>query len=289
MKHRDRALAVDLYVSCWNNADILGFFFRHYDPIVRTYVVFDDGSTDGSAAMLAAHPRVEVQELPTALPSESRAMVTLSPAESCWRKTSADADWVIICDVDEHLYHRNLGGYLAACKAQEITILPALGYQMLSDRLPAGGLLADQVTRGAPFEKMSKLNIFNPQAIERLNYGVGRHRAAPIGRVIAPDEDELLNLHFKYLDFERVMTRHAASAMRLNKTDRENGWGHRWQYSREELQADWAAFETRAIDVIRDPYPAETHGEPRWWDRYRRRNQSALPTASTGKGLAGNG
>ena len=40
---------------------MLPFFFRHYDPIVDRYIVYDDGSTDRTLEMLAAHPRVEVR------------------------------------------------------------------------------------------------------------------------------------------------------------------------------------------------------------------------------------
>ena len=42
-------MRVDLYTVCWNEADFLPFFFRDYDPWVDRYVVYDDGSTDGTA------------------------------------------------------------------------------------------------------------------------------------------------------------------------------------------------------------------------------------------------
>ena len=40
---------------------MLPFFFRHYDRFVDRYVIFDDGSTDNSPAMLTGHPRVELR------------------------------------------------------------------------------------------------------------------------------------------------------------------------------------------------------------------------------------
>lgn len=264
---------IDLYFSCWDNADLLPFLFRHYDPFVRRYVAFDDGSTDGSLDILRSHPKVELRSIPAGHADQAHSTVALPLSETVWRERSMDADWIMMCDVDEHLYHADLINYLERCKAQGITIIPALGYQMLSDSFPVEGLLSDQVRRGAPFDKMSKLNVFDPKAIERLNYTVGRHQAAPTGRVVAPDEDELLNLHFKYLEFERVMRRHTAAAARLNDADRQRSWGHRWRFSREELRADWAAFEERAIDVMSEPRPAESHREARWWDRYRRSRQ----------------
>ena len=59
-------MRIDLYTRCWNDAHMLGFFFRHYDPLVQRYVVFDDGSTDGSLDFLRAHPKVEVRPMPPA-------------------------------------------------------------------------------------------------------------------------------------------------------------------------------------------------------------------------------
>ena len=43
-------MKIDLYFSCWNNEDILGFFFRHYDRFVRRYYVYDDGSPGAAYA-----------------------------------------------------------------------------------------------------------------------------------------------------------------------------------------------------------------------------------------------
>src|SRR4029450_5864723 len=51
---------VHLYATCWNEIRLLGFFFRHYDPVVQRYVIFDDGSTDGSLDLLRGPPEGRV-------------------------------------------------------------------------------------------------------------------------------------------------------------------------------------------------------------------------------------
>jgi hypothetical protein len=263
-------MIIDLYFACWDNADILPFFFRHYDRFVRHYVALDDGSTDGSLDILSGHARVEIGKMPRAGPDEAHSTIALPLAETIWRERSKDADWVIMCDVDEHLYHSDLLAYLAWCKDEGTTIIPALGYQMLSDTLPKNGLLCEQVIRGAPFKSMSKLNVFSPRDVERLNYAPGRHSAAPTGNIVAPDRDELMNLHYKYLDFERVMRRHAACATRLTGRDVERKAGHRWLFTRDELRADWQEFDARAVDIRGECEPWHSHTEPRWWNHYRR-------------------
>lgn len=273
-------MKIDLYSSCWNNLDNLEFFFRHYDPFVRKYVFYDDGSTDGSVEFLRTHPRVEVRAMPRVDPSQSRSITTLSPAETCWREGSMDADWVMICDNDEHIYHPDMAGYLGKRREEGITIIPALGYQMLSSSMPDRGLLCETITRGAPWGQMSKMNVFHPRAIRRLNYSPGRHTASPEGDIVAPDQDELLNLHYKYIDFERVAHRNEVAARRLNAKDAEAGLAHRWRFSREQLREDWDAFERRAVDIRHQGEAWRTHSEPRWWEGYRRSAGAGLPVAA---------
>lgn len=191
---------------------------------------------------------------------------------SCWKESRGVADWVVATEIDEHLHHPDLTAYLEACKSAGITIVPALGYQMLSEVFPEEGLrLCDSVTMGAPFAKMSKLNIFRPDAIEAINYAPGRHTARPEGEIVAPDRDELLLLHYKYLDFERTHRRHQQSATRLRAMEIAKSWGHRWLWSREQLREDWQNFASQLVDVSRsDLEPWRSHPAPRWWERYRK-------------------
>src|SRR5262249_51259652 len=115
---------------------MLGFMFRHYDDLVQRYVVYDDGSTDGSLDLLRAHPKVEIRDpSPYRIPG-SYVLSGLSLLEQCWKEPREQADWVIVGDIDEHLFHPRLAHYLKASKRAGVTIIPALGYQMVSDAFP---------------------------------------------------------------------------------------------------------------------------------------------------------
>jgi len=265
-------MRVDLYALCWNDADMLGFFFRHYDPFVQRYVIYDDGSTDRSLEILHANPKVEVRA--AALDDrnpESWVLSGMRLIESFWKESRGVADWVIITDIDEHLHHPDLAPYLAARKNEGVTIIPALGYQMLSEIFPRSDqLLCESLTTGAPWVQMNKLGVFSPDSIEAVNYSLGRHTARPSGDVVAPDRDELLLLHYKYLGFEHTQRRHEECAPRLQKMDLENGWCHRWSWSREQLEKDWKNFERELVDVSQpDLRPWQSHPAPRWWEPYR--------------------
>lgn len=265
-------MKIDLYARCWNERDMLPFFFLHYDKIVERYIVYDDGSTDDSQDILRSNPKVELRRMPPYSDPESRISSALALQETCWKESRGIADWVIVTDIDEHLYHPDLYQYLAQCRSNGVTIIPALGYQMLSEQFPARtNLLCRSFTKGACCPLYSKLNIFSPIEIDAVNYTPGRHTAAPTGNVVSPARDELLLLHYHYLDFERVRKRYAQFLTRQRKTDIAMGWGGQYSWSSEQLRNTWDAIASRLVDISRPNLrPWETHEGPRWWrDRHR--------------------
>jgi len=245
---------------------MLGFFFRHYDGVVERYFVYDDGSEDESLDLLKAHPKVTLGALPYTDP-RSRILSAAAFFDSCWQDSRGEADWVIVTDIDEHLYHPDLAAYIAACDRAGVTAVPALGFQMLADAFPrAGVLLCDQLRLGAPWGQMSKLNLFRPDAVARTNYAPGRHAAAPEGDIVLPARDDLMLLHYKYLDFERVLARHAACAPRSLPVDRERQYGHKYFWDRDRLWEDWQLIRSRLVDIAAPGFDAHRdHREPRWW------------------------
>jgi glycosyl transferase family 2 len=260
-------MKIDLYARCWNEADMLPFFFLHYDKLVQRYIIYDDASTDNSREILRLNPKVELRPTPPYSDPESRLNSMLTLLQTCWRESRGIADWVIVTDVDEHLYHPNMYHYLAQCRAQGVTIIPALGYQMLSEQFPEHNtLLCQWLTRGACDWVYSKLNIFSPNEIDAVNFSPGRHTAAPTGRVVLPARDELLLLHYHYLDFERVRKRYAQVLTRQRKTDLAMGWGFQYSWSSDRLRETWNLIASRLVDISQpDLRPWETHQGPRWW------------------------
>jgi hypothetical protein len=260
-------MRIDLYARCWNEADMLPFFFSHYDKLVQRYIIYDHASTDNSHEILRLNPKVELRAMPRYSDPESRLGSSIALEETCWTESRGIADWVIVTDVDEHLYHPDLYHYLAQCRAQGVTIIPALGYQMLSEQFPKQKtLLCQSLTRGACDAVYSKLNIFSPNEIDAVNFRPGRHSAAPTGRVVLPARDELLLLHYRYLEFERVRKRYAQLLTRQRRTDFAMGWGFHYSWSSEQLRETWKLIGSRLVDISQpDLRPWETHEGPRWW------------------------
>lgn len=263
-------MKVDIYSTCWNEADMLEFFFEHYDSIASRYIIYDDGSTDGSLDIMHRHPKVEVRKFHRSVP-DSYVLSAQHFHNTVWKESRGNADWVILTPIDEHLFHAELKNYLRVQLRVGTTIIPALGFQMISDHFPnSGKKLCDVLTVGAPFKNMNKLSIFHPDRIRQTNYSVGRHDADPQGSIVLPGKDEVLNLHYKYLDFDRLASRHKVLASGLGRKDRQYGFGHRYDFDEAQLRKDWDGFEILAVDIAAPGFDAASHNEDEPWWRCRK-------------------
>jgi len=260
--------SVHLYTICWDEADMLGFFFRHYDPWVTRYVIYDDGSTDGTREILKAHPKVELRDFQHVDP-DSFILSHRTMQESCWKESRGKADWVVMTAIDEHLHipGRAMRDYLMEQKKRGVTFIPALGFDMNAPEFPSDdGLLVERVTRGRPRIAFNKLGIFDPEAMDETGYAVGRHSAEPQGRLVLPQQDDLMLWHYKHLGFERNFVREKTQSLRLGKTDVERQYGKQYFMPREELRAFWDQMEATSSDLsVEDFDPRERAIKPLWW------------------------
>jgi hypothetical protein len=257
-------MKIHLYTICWNEGLMLDFFFTHYQPWVERFVIYDDGSTDDSLAILTSKPNVEVRRFPRSHP-DSYVLSAKELQNNCWKESRGNADWVVVTAIDEHLhlYHHNILKYLSDCKNQHITLIPALGYQMLTDEFPEKHEhLATTRTNGTSWGLMNKLSIFDPNVIRETNFGVGRHSAEPEGDLKPPKQDELLLLHYKYLGMRYLVQRNSFLNSGLGPTDRAHGWGIQYTWNEKINEQSWQYFQNQAVDV---KSAWENNKEPRWW------------------------
>jgi glycosyltransferase involved in cell wall biosynthesis len=275
-------MEIHLYCRCWNDAKILPFFFRHYDPFVDAYTVFDDGSTDGSLDILDAHPKVEVRSFPKAHP-DSIVLSYLYIANRCWKESRGSADWVILVDPDEHLFHPQMTKYLWNCKTAGVTIVPALGFQMYAPQFPEPlETLCETRPLGVQDPNMSKLAIFRPDAIDEIFFAPGRDWACPTGDVVAPAVDELSLLHYQSLGVEYLVHRHGELKLRLGKLDIARGWDDRYFWSEEKLRGEMNKSIQQAKDVLHSYHVSlKECPQPRWWEKYRGRCHRAKEPVSS--------
>ncbi|HXX82118.1 MAG TPA: glycosyltransferase family 2 protein [Thermodesulfovibrionales bacterium] len=259
-----------LYTLTWNEADILGFFFRHYDPWIDRYVVYDNGSSDETLALLRAHPRVEIRSFEWTNPN-SFVWSHWRMQDSVWKESRSCADWVIITATDEHLHvpGMSMQDYLEDCRKRYVTLIPAMGYQMVSEEFPcANERLCVTRTLGVPDSDFNKISIFDPNAISEINYSRGRHRASPSGRLKLPPCDRLLLLHYKHLGLERTFARYRQlhAALRAGDLVQKSNWRYSW--SRERFMQEWQRLTYHSFDISA---PGMKHWKQHLTTRYWRR------------------
>lgn len=254
-----------LFCLCWNDARMLPFFFRHYDSIVDRYFIFDNGSTDGSLAMLENHGRVETSHFDVS--GDSFVEEECRLGDTMWR--GSDADWVIITDIDEHIYHPDLTGYLRQCSDEGVTAIRSIGYEMVSDCFPSGEQpLHELVTMGTRSSGHDRLCIFNPRELTATNFGPGRHEAKPTGRVSWPPYPEILLLHFKQLGVDYPIARSAELRRGLKTRDLTERWGVHYTWNAVEIAANWqeiraASGPVPGLGALKHIKPADYFNEER--------------------------
>ena len=232
---------------------MLPHFFRHYDELVDRYFVAELGSTDESATLLEAHPKVVLRPVDMGgrpfLEEERRL------CNGIWKNSRGGADWVLVVGIDEFLVHADLIGYLQGCSAAGLTALTAVGYEMVADAFPSYARpLVESVTVGVRSESLDRVCVFNPQAITEINYTPGRHGAAPQGQVAFPPSPEILLLRYDQLGADYAVKRSAELHLGLIhdwQTDKPSAW------IADDVAEAWTKLRQAAT-----PVPGLRHGTP---------------------------
>ncbi len=234
-----------LYALCWNEARLLPFFFQNYDPAVDRYFIFDNGSTDGSLDLLRNHPKVTLGEFKVHGPSFVQAAQEFY--NRCWKPSRGHADWVIICNIDEHLYHPDLRRYLAS-RSPRISLIVPRGFDMVSETFPSPNRpLRQQVVMGRRDKLLDKPQLFRPDRIRETNFEPGRHTADTGWRVRRLRTGEVKLLHYKFLGLDYYVSRLRELRQGLERYDIARGWGFQYLWDEQRKQEEFHKVQKEAI------------------------------------------
>ena len=224
---------IHLYTFCYNEEFIIPYFLRHYLPIVSKIIVFDNYSTDKSVDLLQQHQKVFVKKIDTG--DKFRDDVKRELTNNAWKRSKGHADYVIVLDIDEFLYHPNFLEELVRLKQTGYTVIRPIGYDMITADLPATtGQIYDQVKEGMRNREWDKMALFDPNKIEEINFSPGAHWCLPEGYVKALKRDhDFKLLHFRYLGFDYVLDKHKKRAARLSDINLKNNWGYHYRFDDE--------------------------------------------------------
>jgi|688.fasta_scaffold273888_2 hypothetical protein len=182
-------MKVEIFSIMKNEELMLPFYLKHYQDRFSdcTINVYDNGSTDNSI-QICKDASCNIGIFPVYTEE-----LLKDWKNNIWK--NSDADWIIVCDIDE-LLDISMTDLLSL--QEDVNVIKTQGYNMIDvthDDLPI-----EQLTYGAPSEGYSKLVMFKNKSISEINYLAGAHVANPLPNPVFSD-DVFNLLHYKRENF----------------------------------------------------------------------------------------
>jgi glycosyltransferase involved in cell wall biosynthesis len=212
-------MKIETFLLCHNEERLLPYAIRHYQQF-SDVTILENNSTDASKTIAAAM-KAYVWDINT--PDEINNTWYLQAKNNCWKLSSAD--WVIVADTDELVYHPHL---LALLETTDATIIEPEMWNMYSEKFPdTKGQIIEQVNKGLRAPN-SKCVMFRPSALSEMNYAAGCHSCHPIG-IIKKETLGIKILHMRHLSVQYTLERNRYLNSRLSEFNKSQGWS--WHYA----------------------------------------------------------
>ena len=213
-------MIIHAHILSWNEEKILPFTLDYYSTFCDKIFIWDNMSTDNSDEIYKKYSKVIVKKWSS--DNSFHDLLHKQIKSNCYKEISRnEADWVIVCDCDEILYHPNLIDKLKELKDRNIDIPKIDGRDMVSEVFPIydGELITSKIQYGSPtYEPMCKNILFNPK--KDVEFGFGSH--SYYCRDCSTTNDfELYLLHYKFISLDYVSNRYAVLNSRLSNYNKK--------------------------------------------------------------------
>ena len=220
-------MKVEVFAICYNEEFLIPFFMRHYNFAFRVNI-FDNHSTDRSRAIAK---RLGANVLTFGRKQlDDREYLKIKNEVY---KTSK-ADYVIVCDLDEFIYHPNIIQHLTELKEAGITMPAVKGFNIYSNNLPKNNIL--EIDTGFEDKNFGKQAIFSPKIDINFSYGCHKNRArGPIKR-----GGDLKLLHYRCIGgVQKMIYRHSMYSQRMCEFNISRGLGVHYLRTPEQLHKEF--------------------------------------------------
>lgn len=251
------------YIFCWNEERILPFTLDHYSQFSDRIFLLDNYSTDKSLKIAEKYDKVTI--IPISYEEDddtydeyrsAKLRSTIYKDETYGFHATDKADWAILVDADEFVYHPDIIKILKDYKEQGVAIPRLAGYNMFSKEFPPykeGNLLTGIVKKGTLCLTQCKPIMIDPNKVE-VKFSVGAHFHSQVSGSALPSAfSDIKLLHYKNLSKEYVVARYKQLAPRSSCTNKSNKFGEHW-YSKKahkEIEEGFDDGYKKAKDVIR--------------------------------------
>jgi len=238
---------IHYYSLCWNEEIILPFTLDYYSKFCQKIIIYDNESDDNSHSIIKSYENSEIRTYSSNC--EIRDDIYVEIKNNVWKESRGKADWVIVCDTDEILYHPQIVEKLDELKLKGITIIKPYGYDMYSETMPHKSIL--EIKDGLKDNRhFGKCVIFNPNLIDEINFKPGCHKCKPKGKIKLYHHDDIKLLHYKHLNLEYLLDRHDSFRKRLSKQNIENKQGKQYLIEKQKLSLIFSQNLKKARKVI---------------------------------------
>jgi len=216
-------MIIHAHILAFNEEKILPFTLDYYSRFCEKIFVYDNMSTDNSDEIYKKYEKVIVIKWDSN--NSFNDFYNKEIKNNGYKNYSRNADWAIICDCDEFLYHPNLINLLKYYKRIGVDIPEIDGRDMVAETFPTydGRLITELVQIGSDtYEPMCKNIIINPK--KDVFFGFGAHQSFCNDCVKSLDK-ELKLLHYKFLGKEYVLKMYDDRLKRLSEFNIKHGFG----------------------------------------------------------------
>lgn len=234
---------VHAFFLCYNEANILPHLLKHYLSFCEQVTILDNNSTDNSVEIIKSFPNTDI--IPFDSKDEFHDGLHIKLKNHVWRSSVGTADYVILGDADEFLFHENIVEFLKESKQKGVTLFKPEGYHMVADEditiLPEDNLL-EIVKEGVRTPVLDKMMMFDCNKIININYNFGCHNASPVGEIVLSTDPSLKMLHYKFLGLEDHKHKQKIRAERLSEFNKQHGFGLYYLFNEEEQINDYRSY-----------------------------------------------
>lgn len=243
------ALRIFVYTVCWNEEKFLPYFLRHYAEFAEKIIVYDNGSTDASPQIVRDFPKAELRQFDTGGTFNDLANVEIK--NEAYKEVRGMADFVIVVDADELLYHPRIHEVLCRYKQDGVTLPRIEGYNMFSWVFPRGERPITELVRfGRSAPWYGKRIIFRPDV--DIKYNPCCHICHPEGPVVESTDAELKLLHYHYMGYGYNLKKHRTRGRRLSQYNLKRNLGIEYHWGFMKIFARFVVFMANSHDVIRE-------------------------------------
>lgn len=235
---------IHYYALCWNEEKILPLTLDYYSKICSKIVIYDNESTDNSAAIIRSYGGIVETYRSN---NEIRNDIYIEIKNNCWKQSRGEADWVIVGDIDELLYCPDLPNKLYEIGNLGYSIVRPFGFDMVTENFPKN--LMD-VKYGMPDNRhLSKCICFNPNKLEEMNFKPGAHKCKPKGKIKIYNKDDIMLLHYKYLGLDYLLLKMNTYRERSSQINKDNKWGKHYENDNNGFEQQYLKRWNNAVKV----------------------------------------